>query len=54
VKKIVEGHNGKVWVESTGLEQGSTFHVELPLKQATEQYHAQPESIFKTDENEEK
>ena len=29
VKSLVEGHDGKVWVEST-LGTGSTFHVVLP------------------------
>lgn len=29
VKEIVEGHNGKVWVESEGPDKGSTFFVEL-------------------------
>ncbi len=28
-KKIVDAHNGKIWVEST-LGEGSTFYVELP------------------------
>jgi len=34
VKKIVEAHEGKVWVESPGLEKGTTFVVELPIKPA--------------------
>lgn len=33
VKKIVEAHHGKVWVESDGPNTGSTFHVLLPLEQ---------------------
>lgn len=32
VKKIVEAHNGKVWVESEGPNKGSQFHVLLPFK----------------------
>lgn len=31
VKKIVEDHHGRVWVESEGLGKGSTFYVELPI-----------------------
>lgn len=31
-KQIVESHGGKIWVESAGIDQGSTFFVELPLK----------------------
>lgn len=31
-KFIVEAHHGKIWVESPGAYQGSTFYVELPLK----------------------
>lgn len=31
VKKIVEGHGGKIWAESVGRGHGSTFCVELPL-----------------------
>lgn len=33
VKRVVEDHGGKVWVESEGIGKGSTFFVELPLKQ---------------------
>lgn len=47
VKKIVEGHAGKVWMESEGEGKGSTFIVVLPLNQAKEQYHAEPEAVFK-------
>lgn len=32
VKRIVDDHGGKVWVESGGLGRGSTFFVELPIK----------------------
>jgi signal transduction histidine kinase len=32
VRKLVEGHGGKVWVESAGLDKGSTFFVKLPRK----------------------
>ena len=29
-KKIVEQHNGKIWADSKGLGQGTTFYVSLP------------------------
>lgn len=32
-KKMVEGHHGKVWVESEGVGKGSEFHVVLPINQ---------------------
>ncbi|MCP3914356.1 MAG: histidine kinase, partial [bacterium] len=32
VKRIVEIHDGKVWVESAGLGEGSTFCVSLPVE----------------------
>ncbi len=31
VKRIVEDHKGKIWVESGGIGKGSTFFVELPF-----------------------
>ena len=30
VKKIVEAHKGRVWVESDGPDKGSVFYIELP------------------------
>lgn len=30
VRKIVERHNGKIWAESAGLDQGATFFIRLP------------------------
>jgi PAS domain S-box-containing protein len=31
-KKIIEMHNGKIWVESKGRNKGSTFYFSLPRK----------------------
>ncbi|KKK46173.1 hypothetical protein LCGC14_1115160 [marine sediment metagenome] len=30
-KKIVESHGGKIWLESSGRERGSTFYFSLPI-----------------------
>lgn len=30
-KKILELHNGKIWVESEGRNKGSTFHFSIPI-----------------------
>lgn len=30
-KQLIQGHNGRVWVESEGEGKGSTFFIELPL-----------------------
>lgn len=39
-RKIVEQHNGRIWLESPGLDQGSTFHIRLPRYLAEEQREA--------------
>ncbi|PHS06332.1 MAG: hypothetical protein COA78_14395 [Blastopirellula sp.] len=31
VKRVVEHHGGKIWVESVGYNQGSRFYIQLPL-----------------------
>ncbi len=31
VKGVVEAHQGRVWADSAGLNQGSTFYMELPV-----------------------
>ena len=33
IDQIVKAHHGRVWVESQGHDQGSTFIVELPIKE---------------------
>jgi len=35
VRKIVEAHGGRVWLESVGAGQGTTVHVQFPLPSAT-------------------
>lgn len=40
-KGIIEAHNGKIWVESSGSDEqtcpGSAFHIQLPRKQSNPQ-----------------
>ena len=36
VKRIIEVHGGRIWVESAGEGQGSTFHFELPAADDTD------------------
>jgi PAS domain S-box-containing protein len=36
-RKIVEAHHGRIWAESDGLGQGSTFRLSLPIAPATPQ-----------------
>ena len=31
--KIIQAHNGKIWVESEGIGKGSAFYINLPIKQ---------------------
>jgi len=31
-KKFTELHHGKIWAESKGINKGSTFYIELPIK----------------------
>ena len=36
-KRIIEVHNGRLWVESEGIGQGSTFYFTLPLAAAQDE-----------------
>ncbi|MGY8770036.1 MAG: sensor histidine kinase [Pirellulales bacterium] len=31
VKRVIEHHGGKIWVESVASHQGSRFYIQLPL-----------------------
>jgi len=42
VRHLVEQHEGVVWAESAGLNQGAAFTVALPLLQATSQVKPDP------------
>lgn len=33
-RKIIEQHGGSIWIESEGLDKGTTFHIWLPLEKA--------------------
>lgn len=46
-KRIVEIHNGRIWVESPGHGKGSTFYVTLPLDQKQKQQKKAVESSKK-------
>ncbi|MDP3970243.1 MAG: ATP-binding protein, partial [bacterium] len=48
VKRVVEGHNGKVWAESEGLGKGTTFHVVISLKQKDKLHQIEKETVFRS------
>ena len=37
IKRIIEGHNGQIRLDSPGIDKGTTVHVTLPLKQTRTQ-----------------
>lgn len=45
-KRIVEKHHGKIWVESQGRGQGSTFFVQLPLMNQQQNYGVNEEQDY--------
>lgn len=42
-KNLIEAQNGKIWVESEGLDRGSTFYIELPIENDKE-----PQNTFES------
>jgi signal transduction histidine kinase len=42
VRQIIEAHGGRVWAESKGLGQGSTFHIALPTVSTSHALHTHP------------
>lgn len=36
-KQIIEGHDGKIWIENKGERKGLVVHVQLPLEQSAEE-----------------
>lgn len=44
-KKIISNHNGKIWVESNGMGQGSVFCFTIPLDTETEKTNLRKEGF---------
>lgn len=43
-KNIIEHHKGSIWVESQGIDKGSTFYFTLPIHQDTKSTQAEDET----------
>ncbi len=48
-RKVVEKHNGRIWVESAGTDKGSTFCIKLPLVNVSVRNSAQDEYPYYLD-----